>query len=346
MPAARSRSPSRSPTPAIARSRSAVALSFLRDQRRRCKFHRKTHQGHAPRTSPAGTAVRFEPGQSRTVELAHALSRRPRVVHGFQAKVIGQARPDRQGRPVQRGRHAKSTRSALCRHVRPDHGRSGAARRHRPLRRGREGSHDRLRRGSEVRRRQGDPRWHGPEPAQRVPRALSITVITNALIIDHWGIVKADIGLKGGLIVGDRQGRQSRTSSPASTSSSAPAPTAIAGEGRIITAGGIDCAHPLHRPDSRSTMRSTAASTTHDGRRHWPGARHAGHHGDARACGTWDRMLRGGRGRCPMNLGLLRQGQHQQARAGLQASRSEGGVLRPQAARGLGHHAGGDRQLS
>ena len=35
-------------------------------------------------------------------------------------------------------------------------------------------------------------------------------VITNAVIVDHWGIVKADIGIRGGRIVGDRQGRQSR----------------------------------------------------------------------------------------------------------------------------------------
>jgi urease alpha subunit len=36
------------------------------------------------------------------------------------------------------------------------------------------------------------------------------TVITNALIVDHWGIVKADIGIKDGRISRHRQGRQSR----------------------------------------------------------------------------------------------------------------------------------------
>ena len=35
-------------------------------------------------------------------------------------------------------------------------------------------------------------------------------VITNAVILDHWGIVKADIGIRAGRIVGDRQGGQSR----------------------------------------------------------------------------------------------------------------------------------------
>jgi hypothetical protein len=49
------------------------------------------------------------------------------------------------------------------------------------------------------------------------------TVITNALIVDHTGIVKADIGLKDGRIA--RSARPAiRTRSPASPSSSAPAP--------------------------------------------------------------------------------------------------------------------------
>ena len=38
----------------------------------------------------------------------------------------------------------------------------------------------------------------------------SISVITNALILDHWGIVKADIGIRDGRIVARRQGGQPR----------------------------------------------------------------------------------------------------------------------------------------
>ena len=80
-----------------------------------------------------------------------------------------------------------------------------------------------LRRGGEVRRRQGDPRRHGPEPASS-PRDVADTVITNALIVDHWGIVKADIGIKDGRICGDRQGRQSRHPAGRHHRRSAPAP--------------------------------------------------------------------------------------------------------------------------
>ena len=66
------------------------------------------------------------------------------------------------------------------------------------------------------------------------------TVITNALIIDHWGIVKADVAITNGRIAEDRQGRQSRTCSRASTIIIGPGTEIIAGEGKILTAGGID----------------------------------------------------------------------------------------------------------
>ena len=49
------------------------------------------------------------------------------------------------------------------------------------------------------------------------------TVITNALIIDHWGIVKADIGIRDGRSSASAR-PATRTSSRASISSSAPAP--------------------------------------------------------------------------------------------------------------------------
>lgn len=46
----------------------------------------------------------------------------------------------------------------------------------------------------------GDPRWHGGEWRATGAQVLDL-VITNALIIDHWGIVKGDIGVKNGRIV-------------------------------------------------------------------------------------------------------------------------------------------------
>ncbi len=65
------------------------------------------------------------------------------------------------------------------------------------------------------------------------------TVITNALILDHWGIVKADIGLKNGRIVGIGKAGNPDIQ-PGVDIIIGPGTEAIAGEGKIVTAGGFD----------------------------------------------------------------------------------------------------------
>lgn len=65
------------------------------------------------------------------------------------------------------------------------------------------------------------------------------TVITNALILDYWGIVKADIGIKDGRIAGIGKAGNPDTQ-PGVDIIIGPGTEAIAGEGRIVTAGGID----------------------------------------------------------------------------------------------------------
>lgn len=65
------------------------------------------------------------------------------------------------------------------------------------------------------------------------------TVITNALIIDHWGIVKADIGLKDGRIVGIGKAGNPDIQ-PGVDIIVGPGTEAIAGEGKIVTAGALD----------------------------------------------------------------------------------------------------------
>ncbi len=65
------------------------------------------------------------------------------------------------------------------------------------------------------------------------------TVITNALIVDHWGIVKADVGLKGGRI--RKIGKAGNPDiQPGVDIIVGPGTEVIAGEGRILTAGGFD----------------------------------------------------------------------------------------------------------
>ncbi len=65
------------------------------------------------------------------------------------------------------------------------------------------------------------------------------TVITNALILDHWGIVKADIGLKDGRIAAIGKAGNPDIQ-PGVDIIIGPGTEVIAGEGRIVTAGGID----------------------------------------------------------------------------------------------------------
>jgi urease subunit alpha len=65
------------------------------------------------------------------------------------------------------------------------------------------------------------------------------TVITNALIIDHWGIVKADIGLKNGRIFAIGKAGNPDVQ-PGVDIIIGPSTEAIAGEGMIVTAGGVD----------------------------------------------------------------------------------------------------------
>ena len=65
------------------------------------------------------------------------------------------------------------------------------------------------------------------------------TVITNALILDHWGVVKADIGIKcGGIVAIGKAGNPDVQ--PNVTIIIGPGTEIIAGEGTIVTAGGID----------------------------------------------------------------------------------------------------------
>ncbi|WP_144291381.1 urease subunit alpha [Rhodoligotrophos appendicifer] len=65
------------------------------------------------------------------------------------------------------------------------------------------------------------------------------TVITNALIIDHWGIVKADVGLKDGRIVAIGKAGNPDIQ-PGVDIIIGPGTEAIAAEGKILTAGGMD----------------------------------------------------------------------------------------------------------
>ena len=93
--------------------------------------------------------------------------------------------------------------------------------------------------GEEVKFGGGKVIRDGMGQSQRNHKDVADTVITNAVIIDHWGIVKADIGLKNGRIwaIGKAGNPDIQ---PAITIPIGAATEVIAGEGMIVTAGGID----------------------------------------------------------------------------------------------------------
>jgi len=93
--------------------------------------------------------------------------------------------------------------------------------------------------GEEVKFGGGKVIRDGMGQSQRISAEVTDTVITNALIVDHWGIVKADIGIKDGRIW--KIGKAGNPDiQPGVTIPIGAGTEAIAGEGMIVTAGGID----------------------------------------------------------------------------------------------------------
>ncbi len=93
--------------------------------------------------------------------------------------------------------------------------------------------------GEEVKFGGGKVIRDGMGQSQRVSAETVDTVITNALILDHWGVVKADIGLKEGRIAAIGKAGNPDVQSGV-TIVIGPGTEVIAGEGLIATAGAID----------------------------------------------------------------------------------------------------------
>jgi urease subunit alpha len=94
-------------------------------------------------------------------------------------------------------------------------------------------------RGEEVKFGGGKVIRDGMGQGQKVSAEVADTVITNALILDHWGIVKADIGIKDGRIAAIGKAGNPDVQ-PGVTIAIGGGTEIIAGEGMIVTAGGID----------------------------------------------------------------------------------------------------------
>ena len=88
------------------------------------------------------------------------------------------------------------------------------------------------------------------------------TLITNAIIIDHWGIVKADIGIRDGVIVGiGKAGNPDIMDGVMPNMIVGASTEVIAGEGKIVTAGGIDSHIHFICPQQIETALSSGVTT-------------------------------------------------------------------------------------
>jgi urease subunit alpha len=131
-------------------------------------------------------------------------------------------------------------------------------------------------------------------------------VITNAVIIDHWGIVKGDIGIRDGRIVAvGKSGNPLTQCGIDPRIVIGPATEVIAGEGKIVTAGGIDTHIHFICPQQIDVALASGVTTLIGG-------------GTGSATGTWAttctpgpwnvmRMLQAFEG-LPINVGILGKG--------------------------------------
>jgi urease subunit alpha len=131
-------------------------------------------------------------------------------------------------------------------------------------------------------------------------------VITNVVIIDHWGIVKGDIGIREGRIVAvGKSGNPLTQSGVDPRLVIGPGTEIIAGEGRICTAGGVDTHIHFICPQQIETAIASGITTLIGG-------------GTGSATGTWAttctpgpwnimRMLQAFEG-LPINVGILGKG--------------------------------------
>src|SRR6266851_2710215 len=262
------------------------------------KFDRKRAKGMRLDIA-AGTAVRFEPGQSRTVRLTPYMG--GRESHGFQAKVSGKLGPIVKVGPSNQG-PTRISRSAYAHMFGPT---TGDKVRLADTDLFIEVERDHTTYGEEVKFGGGKVIRDGMGQSQRTRAQGAVdTVITNALIVDHWGIVKADIGLKDGRIVGIGKAGNPDIQ-PKIDIIIGPGTEAIAGEGKIVTAGGIDCHIHFICPQQIEEALYSGVTTMMGG---GTGPAH-GTFATTITPGPWHlgRMLQAAEG-FPMNLGFFGKG--------------------------------------
>ncbi|MGA8657630.1 MAG: urease subunit alpha [Chthoniobacterales bacterium] len=158
--------------------------------------------------------------------------------------------------------------------------------------------------GEEVKFGGGKVIRDGMGQSQRSSKDSVDTVITNTVIVDHWGIVKADIGIKGGRIAGIGKAGNPDIQ-PGVTIVIGPGTDVIAGEHMIMTAGGIDSHIHFICPQQINEAISSGVTTMIGGGT----GPSTGTYATTCTPGPWhiERMLQAADG-YPINLGFLGKG--------------------------------------
>ncbi|MGP9597725.1 urease subunit beta, partial [Psychrobacter sp. AOP29-E1-4] len=209
----------------------------------------------------SGTAVRFEPGQSREVELVAFAGKQE--VYGFAGRVMGAANSDAASNNTDNERPTATSQKKVSRHIYAEHFGPTTGDKVRladtelwlqveadltsyqdadPVGalQGSERSNKSTEiKGEEVKFGGGKVIRDGMGQGQLLGADVADTVITNALVMDYTGIYKADVGIKDGRISGIGKAGNPDIQ-PGIDIAIGGATEIIAGEGKILTAGGID----------------------------------------------------------------------------------------------------------
>ncbi|MGP4734954.1 MULTISPECIES: urease subunit alpha [unclassified Psychrobacter] len=227
------------------------ALSFEREQTRGFRLN-----------IISGTAVRFEPGQSREVELVAYAGKQD--VYGFAGRVMGAAHTDKISESTTNKKVTATSQKRVSRRIYAEHfgpttgdkvrladtelwlqveadltSHTETAVDQADTSQSGESSKPIEIKGEEVKFGGGKVIRDGMGQGQLLGAEVADTVITNALVVDYTGIYKADIGIKDGRI--SAIGKAGNPDiQPAIDIPIGGATEIISGEGKILTAGGVD----------------------------------------------------------------------------------------------------------
>lgn len=249
----------------------------------------------------AGTAVRFEPGQAREVELVAIAGKQE--IYGFAGRVMG---------PVDLKKTAHTSQKLIDRRIHAEHFgpttgdkvrladtnlwleveydltsqidhdidteethslnsnidsiaiKEGSEDKGVAVSRSTKASSTNVSIGEEVKFGGGKVIRDGMGQSQLLSEEVAETVITNALIVDYSGIYKADVAIKGGRISGIGKAGNPDIQ-PGVTLPIGAATEIIAGEGKILTAGGIDSHIHFIAPQQCETALMSGVTTMFGG---------------------------------------------------------------------------------